>query len=104
MEENKGRILFFFWCLASATALLSPKGVNFEGRALLAYFYLQSILVVKREVHPFFVLSYSVQALMDIKASFKDPHGVLRNWDRDSVDPCSWSMVSCSPENLVIGL
>ncbi|CAL9049254.1 protein NSP-INTERACTING KINASE 1-like isoform X1 [Musa acuminata AAA Group] len=79
MGTKKGRAVLhwvvFFWTLGFASALLSPKGVNFE-----------------------------VQALMDIKASLKDPHGVLGNWDRDSVDPCSWSMVSCSPENLVIGL
>lgn len=46
----------------------------------------------------------SVQALMDIKESLVDPHGVLDNWDDDSVDPCSWTMVTCSPESLVIGL
>ncbi|KAB1211092.1 Protein NSP-INTERACTING KINASE 1 [Morella rubra] len=62
-----------FW--ASATGLLSPKGVNFE-----------------------------VQALMGIKDSLKDPHGVLDNWDGDSVDPCSWTMVTCSAESFVIGL
>ncbi|OVA12765.1 Protein kinase domain [Macleaya cordata] len=64
-----------FWFWNSASGLLSPKGVNFE-----------------------------VQALMGIKASFKDPHGILDNWDGDSVDPCSWTMVTCSSENLVIGL
>ncbi|XP_010453748.1 PREDICTED: protein NSP-INTERACTING KINASE 1 isoform X2 [Camelina sativa] len=61
--------------LSSVNGLLSPKGVNFE-----------------------------VQALMDIKASLHDPHGVLDNWDRDAVDPCSWTMVTCSSENFVIGL
>ncbi|KAF7803141.1 protein NSP-INTERACTING KINASE 1-like [Senna tora] len=68
----------FFWCWSwtnSANALLSPKGVNFE-----------------------------VQALMGIKASLRDPHGVLDNWDANAVDPCSWTMVTCSPDNLVIGL
>ncbi|XP_020591952.1 protein NSP-INTERACTING KINASE 1-like isoform X2 [Phalaenopsis equestris] len=75
-EEKDGLfLLVFLWSLVSATALLSPKGVNFE-----------------------------VQALMGIKASLKDPHGVLQNWDKDSVDPCSWTMVTCSSENLVIGL
>jgi hypothetical protein len=66
-----------FLCLlcSSVHGLLSPKGVNFE-----------------------------VQALMDIKASLHDPHGVLDNWDRDAVDPCSWTMVTCSSENFVIGL
>ncbi|KAG2661242.1 hypothetical protein PVAP13_1KG490900 [Panicum virgatum] len=41
---------------------------------------------------------------MMIKNYLKDPHGVLKNWDQDSVDPCSWTMVTCSPENLVTGL
>ncbi|KAF8737584.1 hypothetical protein HU200_014133 [Digitaria exilis] len=41
---------------------------------------------------------------MTIKNYLKDPRGVLKNWDQDSVDPCSWTMVTCSPENLVIGL
>ncbi|CAA2969987.1 protein NSP-INTERACTING KINASE 2-like [Olea europaea var. sylvestris] len=63
---------FGFW--ASARALLTPNGVNFE-----------------------------VQALMDIKYSLNDPHGVL-NWDVNAVDPCSWSMVGCSRDNLVISL
>ncbi|URE29171.1 NSP-interacting kinase [Musa troglodytarum] len=79
MEVDSGRALMlwvlFFWPWVTATAMLSPKGVNFE-----------------------------VQALMGIKASLEDPHGVLENWDQDSVDPCSWTMVTCSPENLVIGL
>jgi hypothetical protein len=47
---------------------------------------------------------FSVQALMGIKASLDDPHGVLENWDGDAVDPCSWTMVTCSSESLVIGL
>nr|XP_017237266.1 PREDICTED: protein NSP-INTERACTING KINASE 1-like isoform X3 [Daucus carota subsp. sativus] len=53
--------------------------------------------------HPknFYVI---VQALMAIKASLVDPHGVLDNWDADAVDPCSWTMITCSAESLVIGL
>ena len=39
---------------------------------------------------------------MGIKDSLEDPHGVLDNWDGDAVDPCSWTMVTCSSENLVI--
>ncbi|KAI3985751.1 hypothetical protein MKX01_030665 [Papaver californicum] len=45
-----------------------------------------------------------VEALMSIRRTLNDPHGVLNNWDEDSVDPCGWSMITCSPENLVIGL
>lgn len=47
---------------------------------------------------------FTVQALMAIKDALHDPHGVLDNWDGDAVDPCSWAMVTCSPESLVIGL
>ncbi|KAK9067139.1 hypothetical protein SSX86_014464 [Deinandra increscens subsp. villosa] len=65
----------FLWFWVCSNGLLSPKGVNFE-----------------------------VQALMGIKASLLDPHGVLENWDADAVDPCSWTMVTCSSESLVIGL
>uniref|UniRef100_A0A5B7ANC6 non-specific serine/threonine protein kinase n=1 Tax=Davidia involucrata TaxID=16924 RepID=A0A5B7ANC6_DAVIN len=64
------------FCLwTSASALLTSKGVNFE-----------------------------VEALMSIKHALVDPHGVLSNWDEDAVDPCSWTMVTCSPDSLVIGL
>ncbi|XXG55288.1 hypothetical protein AAC387_Pa03g2988 [Persea americana] len=68
-------VVLLFLFSSTASGLLSPKGVNFE-----------------------------VQALMDIKEFLEDPHDILENWDQDSVDPCSWTMVSCSPENLVIGL
>ncbi|CAL9759785.1 unnamed protein product [Musa acuminata subsp. burmannicoides] len=79
MRPRKGSTLVFwsafFFLWTIVTATLSPKGVNFE-----------------------------VQVLMGIKAYLVDPHGVLENWDQDSVDPCSWTMVTCSPENSVIGL
>lgn len=65
-----------FLCLWTvANGLLSPKGVNYE-----------------------------IQALMGIRASLFDPHNALENWDGSAVDPCSWAMVTCSPENLVISL
>jgi len=52
----------------------------------------------------FSLVVFAVQALMSIKDSLVDPHGVLENWDGDAVDPCSWTMVTCSSENLVTGL
>ncbi|KAL2510058.1 Protein NSP-INTERACTING KINASE 2 [Forsythia ovata] len=73
-EEVVLCLVALFSFWASVRALLTPNGVNFE-----------------------------VQALMDIKYSLKDPHGVL-NWDENAVDPCSWSMVGCSRDNLVITL
>ncbi|AQL03070.1 hypothetical protein Zm00014a_006494 [Zea mays] len=48
--------------------------------------------------------NHEVQVLMVIKSLLKDPYGALRNWDRNSVDPCTWSFISCSPENLVTAL
>ncbi|XP_057961102.1 protein NSP-INTERACTING KINASE 1 [Malania oleifera] len=67
--------LALFCSWTPTSGLLSPKGVNFE-----------------------------VQALISIKESLVDPHGVLGNWDGSAVDPCSWTMVTCSPDSLVIGL
>ncbi|XP_065880015.1 protein NSP-INTERACTING KINASE 2 [Euphorbia lathyris] len=68
-------IIILFFCLwSTAYGLLSPKGVNYE-----------------------------VLALMSIKNSLIDPHNVL-NWDETAVDPCSWAMITCSPDGLVTGL
>ncbi|TYJ32034.1 hypothetical protein E1A91_A05G008900v1 [Gossypium mustelinum] len=48
--------------------------------------------------------NHEVVALISIKRELDDPHGVLNNWDEYSVDPCSWAMITCSPENLVFAL
>ncbi|CAN7091146.1 unnamed protein product [Brassica rapa subsp. narinosa] len=42
-----------------------------------------------------------MEALINIKNDLHDPRGVLNNWDEFSVDPCSWTMITCSPDNLV---
>ncbi|KAK4763251.1 hypothetical protein SAY86_009019 [Trapa natans] len=79
MELGAELSAFFFavvFCmLPSVCGLLSPLGVNYE-----------------------------VVALMGIKYALDDPHGALDNWDETAVDPCSWSMVTCSADGLVIGL
>ena len=49
-----------------------------------------------------YVICNTVQALMGIQTSLLDPHNALENLDGSAVDPCSWAMVTCSPENLVI--
>ncbi len=41
---------------------------------------------------------------MAIKNDLNDPHGVLENWDSNSVDPCSWRMVTCSQDGYVSAL
>ncbi|KAL1551197.1 Protein NSP-INTERACTING KINASE 2 [Salvia divinorum] len=57
--------LAFFCFWSSSIAMLTPNGVNLE-----------------------------VVALMDIKKSLVDPHGVL-NWDENAADPCAFTMVGC---------
>lgn len=49
-------------------------------------------------------VNYEVVALMTIKAELKDPYNVLENWDMNSVDPCSWRMVTCWPDGHVSAL
>nr|BAD18102.1 leucine-rich repeat receptor-like kinase [Ipomoea batatas] len=65
------------WMLiaTSCSATLSPSGVNYE-----------------------------VVALIAIKTGLHDPYNVLENWDVNSVDPCSWRMVTCSPDGYVSAL
>ncbi|KAI4314356.1 hypothetical protein L6164_027274 [Bauhinia variegata] len=49
-------------------------------------------------------INYEVVALMAIKTALVDPHNVLENWDINSVDPCSWRMVTCSTDGSVSAL
>ncbi|KAK4488823.1 hypothetical protein RD792_004613 [Penstemon davidsonii] len=49
-------------------------------------------------------VNYEVVALIAIKNDLKDPYNVLENWDANSVDPCSWRMVTCSPDGYVSAL
>ncbi|KAF8114223.1 hypothetical protein N665_0040s0078 [Sinapis alba] len=59
--------LVLAWFLDVSSATLSPTGVNYE-----------------------------VTALVAIKSELNDPYSVLENWDVNSVDPCSWRMVTCT--------
>ncbi|XP_031122906.1 protein NSP-INTERACTING KINASE 2-like [Ipomoea triloba] len=68
-------LLFSCSLVCHTSAMLSPDGINYE-----------------------------VQALMDIKNSLNDTRGVLSNWDESAVDPCSWTMVTCSTDKFVVGL
>ncbi|KAG6427804.1 hypothetical protein SASPL_112051 [Salvia splendens] len=42
-----------------------------------------------------------VEALTAVREGLVDPHGALSNWDENSVDPCSWSMITCNSDALV---
>ncbi|KFK39862.1 hypothetical protein AALP_AA3G298400 [Arabis alpina] len=70
-------IFFFIFFLSSSSsyAELTDKGVNYE-----------------------------VLALIGIKSSLIDPHGVLMNWDDTAVDPCSWNMIGCTSDGFVLSL
>ncbi|XP_043805617.1 protein NSP-INTERACTING KINASE 3 isoform X3 [Manihot esculenta] len=49
-------------------------------------------------------INYEVVALVNIKNTLHDPYNVLESWDINSVDPCSWRMVTCSPDGYVSAL
>ncbi|MQL97896.1 hypothetical protein Taro_030596 [Colocasia esculenta] len=68
-------VLFHLPLFRSTDPLLSPKGVNYE-----------------------------VAALMSVKNKMRDGVGAMDGWDINSVDPCTWSMVGCSPDGFVISL
>ncbi|KAH9627208.1 hypothetical protein KSS87_020754 [Heliosperma pusillum] len=46
-------------------------------------------------------VNYEVVALMSIKNELDDPYNALENWDINSVDPCSWRMITCSQDGYV---
>ncbi|KAL8507184.1 hypothetical protein ACS0TY_017914 [Phlomoides rotata] len=68
-------LIFQVTIVGCSISLLSPKGVNFE-----------------------------VAALMSMKREMRDENHVLDGWDINSVDPCTWNMINCSPEGFVISL
>ncbi|XP_052201435.1 probable LRR receptor-like serine/threonine-protein kinase At5g45780 isoform X1 [Diospyros lotus] len=70
-------LVLLLWVAAveGSDSLLSPKGVNYE-----------------------------VAALMSMKSKMTDERHVLDGWDINSVDPCTWNLVACSPEGFVVSL
>ncbi|XP_009596637.1 protein NSP-INTERACTING KINASE 3 [Nicotiana tabacum] len=72
---NVGLLLICTLMMESSSATLSPTGINYE-----------------------------VVALTEIKKALHDPYNVLDNWDVNSVDPCSWRMVTCSFDGYVSAL
>ncbi|CAF2143284.1 unnamed protein product [Brassica napus] len=51
-----------------------------------------------------YVFNYEVLALVEIKSSLTDPHGVLMDWNMAAADPCSWNLITCSPDNFVLSI
>ncbi|THG19457.1 hypothetical protein TEA_026340 [Camellia sinensis var. sinensis] len=66
-------------------------------RLFVLFFILSSSATPSLSYEP---RNHEVEALIAVKNVLNDPHGVLNNWDEDSVDPCSWAMITCSPDNL----
>ncbi|KAG6766395.1 hypothetical protein POTOM_030475 [Populus tomentosa] len=83
-----------------SSATLSPTGINFEGQSTFLPGSSPShfLLLITASVHRKMV------ALMAIKTALLDPYNVLENWDINSVDPCSWRMVTCSLDGYVSAL
>ncbi|KAK8953276.1 putative LRR receptor-like serine/threonine-protein kinase [Platanthera guangdongensis] len=77
----------------------SPSSLSVSNTLLLLF--LLSFATLSFSAEP---LNMEVQALIAIRDLLDDPHGALSKWDETSVDPCSWSLVTCSSENRVIGL
>jgi hypothetical protein len=50
------------------------------------------------------LLCAAVAALMAVKSRLRDEKGVMAMWDINSVDPCTWAMVACSPDKFVVSL
>jgi len=69
----------------------------------LFLFFLLLLLGLTCSVVKFYILG-AVEALIKVKSELHDPYGVLNNWDEFSVDPCSWTMITCSSDNTVIVL
>jgi hypothetical protein len=43
---------------------------------------------------------------MAVKSRLRDDddEGLMAKWDINSVDPCTWSMITCSPDGFVVSL
>lgn len=93
-----------FLLLCFSTCSLSSQPRNPEGSTkkkdcFFYFFIFFGCLKASKFMFSFFMLT--VEALINIKNELHDPHGVLNNWDEFSVDPCSWTMITCSSDNLV---
>eukprot|EP00249_Psilotum_nudum_P014047 c24635_g1_i3 orf=281-2089(+) len=79
MQDRRGSLLLipliFLFRVLRAEGELTPKGVNFE-----------------------------VQALMAFKAEVVDPENALASWDGNAVDPCGWYHVTCSSKLFVMNV
>lgn len=69
---------------------------------MLSSFFFFFIIVVVDVSSSLFV--WTVAALMAMKNKMNDASNVLDGWDINSVDPCTWNMVGCTPEGFVISL
>ncbi|KAF3331466.1 hypothetical protein FCM35_KLT02872 [Carex littledalei] len=92
------------WLEIMAGLMVTPRLSSIITHGLFAMFLLCAWSFSASGLLTSEVFEMEVQALMSIKALLKDPHGALKNWDKDAVDPCTWTMGTYSSENLVISL
>ncbi|XP_020575811.1 probable LRR receptor-like serine/threonine-protein kinase At2g23950 isoform X2 [Phalaenopsis equestris] len=95
LQYNKS---FSLGTLATVSTMASSRNPT---RLLVFFFFLLSCPTLSLSAEP---LNMEVQALIAMRNLLNDPYGTLSKWDETSVDPCSWSMITCSSENRVIGL
>jgi hypothetical protein len=87
---------------------LSPKGLNYEGWGSKGLGFGRLLRPSRArdgvaDAEPFRFVG-AVAALMAVKSRLRDEKGVMALWDINSVDPCTWSMVACSPDKFVVSL
>ena len=67
-------------------------------------FFFYFFLLTESLFNSVFFMGEAVPALMEVKIKLKDESNVMNGWDINSVDPCTWNMVACSPEGYVVSL
>ncbi|CAN7044533.1 unnamed protein product [Brassica rapa subsp. trilocularis] len=90
-KKEKSYALFSSILFCIVFLFLSPAELtyvfNYEGNIHNKIFFL------------FLLKKKSFLALVEIKSSLTDPHGVLMDWNMAAADPCSWNLITCSPDN-----
>lgn len=102
-ELSRFSISFFQYIVDLAHKLSYLKELRTHNRFFYSLFSFLSFIFLNWRTNHFLVF-LTVVALVTIKNSLVDPHNVLESWDINSVDPCSWRMVTCSLEGYVSAL
>ncbi|XAR66713.1 Non-specific serine/threonine protein kinase [Bertholletia excelsa] len=100
-HQEKKRVIHALMVFLKRLRRLHSLAMPLPNLILFLLFFLLSVSTLSLSYEP---RNHEVEALIATRKSLNDPRGVLSNWDEDSVDPCSWAMITCSPDNLVTAL